>query len=79
MWADKQVGYLLDNLRSHALTGVLVRLYFNGLGGNHQILFWLTFIGGLILYEVLTVLQTWFLGYWARQYEEMPASEVKVS
>ena len=56
-----------------------MKLYFNGLGGNHQAIFWLSFIGGLIIFECFTVFQTWFLGYWARQYEEMPASDVKVS
>ncbi|EPT00314.1 hypothetical protein FOMPIDRAFT_1023884 [Fomitopsis schrenkii] len=55
-----------------------MKLYFNGLGGNHQGAFWLSFIGGLILYMCLNILEPWFLGYWARQYEEMPASEVKV-
>ncbi|KZT67108.1 multidrug resistance-associated ABC transporter [Daedalea quercina L-15889] len=56
-----------------------MKIYFNGLGGNRQAMFWFSFIGGLILYEVITVSQTWFLGYWARQYDEMPASEVRVT
>ncbi|KZT67088.1 P-loop containing nucleoside triphosphate hydrolase protein [Daedalea quercina L-15889] len=56
-----------------------MKIYFNGLGQNRQVMFWLTLLGGLVLYEVVSVLQTWFIGYWARQYDEMPASEVKVS
>ena len=57
---------------------MLVRIYFKGLGGNHQAFFWLSFIGGLILYMVFNIMETWWLGFWAQQYEEMPASEVKV-
>lgn len=56
---------------------ITVRFYFNGMGGNHGFAFWCTFIGGLIVYEMFKVLQTWWLGHWARQYEEMPTSEVK--
>ncbi|EPS98690.1 hypothetical protein FOMPIDRAFT_1037403 [Fomitopsis schrenkii] len=56
-----------------------MKLYFKALGGNHQAIFWISFIGGLTIFECFTVFQTWFLGYWARQYEEMPASDVKVS
>lgn len=54
-----------------------VRFYFSGLGGDHKAAFWLVFVGGLVIYEVFTILQTWWLGYWALQYEKMPASEVK--
>ncbi|KAI0725238.1 hypothetical protein C8Q72DRAFT_853404 [Fomitopsis betulina] len=55
-----------------------MKLYFNGLGENHQGAFWFSFIGGLVLYMCFNILEPWFLGYWARQYEEMPASEVNV-
>ncbi|TFY55109.1 hypothetical protein EVJ58_g8459 [Rhodofomes roseus] len=53
-----------------------MRLYISRLGGNHQVFFWSSFIGGLLLSSLLTILETWFLGFWARQYEEMPASQV---
>ncbi|TFY68446.1 hypothetical protein EVJ58_g1015 [Rhodofomes roseus] len=55
-----------------------MRLLFGALGGNHQVFFWFSFIGGLMLYMVFNILETWFLGFWARQYEEVPASEVNV-
>ena len=55
-----------------------VRLYFRVLGGSHQWLFWLSFMGSLVTFNVLSNLQTWFLGYWARQYEGRDAAEVHV-
>lgn len=55
-----------------------VRLYFRVLGGGHQWLFWLSFMGSLVTFNMLSNLQTWFLGYWARQYERRDAAEVHV-
>ncbi|KAH9907116.1 ABC transporter type 1, transmembrane domain-containing protein [Fomitopsis serialis] len=55
-----------------------MKLFMHALGGSHQLFFWLSFLGGLVFYMTFSILQTWFLGYWARQYEEMPASEIKV-
>ena len=78
MSAGKQVRpdrYVLPLI---ALIDGSVKLYFNGLGGKHPAAFWLSFMGGLVLYMCFNILEPWFLGYWARQYEEKPASEVKV-
>ncbi|KAG8864753.1 hypothetical protein FRB96_003338, partial [Tulasnella sp. 330] len=47
--------------------------FFSGFGGP---LFWMTFFTCVILQEATTNFQTWFLGYWARQYEIHPGSEV---
>ncbi|KAG5648264.1 hypothetical protein DXG03_006223 [Asterophora parasitica] len=55
-----------------------LKLYFRGLGGNHPILFFLVLAIGLLLCELLNTLQTWFLGYWASQYDEHPAAEIHV-
>ncbi|KAF8898485.1 hypothetical protein BD779DRAFT_1607278 [Infundibulicybe gibba] len=46
--------------------------------GNHPILFFLAFVLGLILTELANAAQTWYLGYWASQYEKHPASEVAI-
>ncbi|KAH9922662.1 multidrug resistance-associated ABC transporter [Fomitopsis serialis] len=53
-----------------------MKLYVHSLGGEHQSLFWLSFMGSLVVFNILNNLQTWFLGFWARQYEEHDASEV---
>lgn len=53
-------------------------MFFASLGGAHEYLFWILCTGTLVLSELSETLQTWFLGYWARQYEEHDPSEVKV-
>lgn len=55
-----------------------VKLYFNGLGGSHPMLFFTSITLGLFLMEISNATQTWFLGYWASQYDDRPASEVDV-
>ncbi|ETW87620.1 ABC transporter [Heterobasidion irregulare TC 32-1] len=54
-------------------------LYFKSLGGSHTTLFWIVFLGGITLCDLANSIQTWFLGYWAQQYEIYPPSEVHVS
>ncbi|KAJ7225905.1 P-loop containing nucleoside triphosphate hydrolase protein, partial [Mycena pura] len=56
-----------------------LKLYFKGLGGNHTLLFFTVFLAGLVLTELTQAAQTWFLGYWAGQYTDHPASEVNVA
>ncbi|KZT67065.1 P-loop containing nucleoside triphosphate hydrolase protein [Daedalea quercina L-15889] len=55
-----------------------MRLYLHALGGEHQVFFWLSFMGSLVIFNALNNLQTWFLGYWARQYDEHDAADVHV-
>lgn len=55
-----------------------VKLYFAALGGNHNALFWTCFLGSMVLSQVLSTVQTWFLGYWANQYEIHDSSEVNI-
>ncbi|KAH9911186.1 P-loop containing nucleoside triphosphate hydrolase protein [Fomitopsis serialis] len=56
-----------------------LKLFLARIGGQHQIFFWSFCLLTLIASELLANLQVWFLGYWARQYEQRPASEVKAS
>lgn len=53
-----------------------LRMYFNSFGGAGL---WSTVIIGVMLNSALNVLQPWYLGEWARQYEHKPASEVSIS
>jgi len=53
-----------------------LKLYLNGMGGTHPYLFWVVYLGALFVSEVTIAVQTWFLGYWAQQYEDHDPSEV---
>jgi hypothetical protein len=53
-----------------------LKLYVSSLGG---LVFWVSFVGGLLISELASSLSTWFLGYWAWQYEQRPAWAVPVS
>jgi hypothetical protein len=55
-----------------------VKLFFRGLGGSHVFLFWMVFLGGLLLCEAFMTVQTWFMGYWAEQYLLYPPESVNV-
>ncbi|KAH9019331.1 hypothetical protein EDB83DRAFT_2528201 [Lactarius deliciosus] len=46
-----------------------VKLFINGLGRGHPVLFWITYAGGMLLFSTLITVQTWFMGYWAKQYD----------
>ncbi|KAH9166805.1 hypothetical protein EDB89DRAFT_2245995 [Lactarius sanguifluus] len=56
-----------------------VRLFINGLGGAHPVLFWIVFAGGMLLFSALMTVQTWFMGYWAEQYDIYPPGQVNIS
>lgn len=55
-----------------------VKLFLVGLGGNHPVLFFVAFIGGLFISHSINAFQTWFLGYWGSQYEHRPTSDISV-
>ncbi|KAH7930564.1 hypothetical protein BV22DRAFT_1124835 [Leucogyrophana mollusca] len=54
------------------------KLYLASMGGQYSFLFWVAFLGLMVLTQLVNSVQTWFLGYWASQYELHPASEVNV-
>ncbi|KAH7918845.1 hypothetical protein BV22DRAFT_1100101 [Leucogyrophana mollusca] len=54
------------------------KLYLVGLGGHYPLIFWIVFLGLMGSTYLINTIQTWFLGYWASQYEVHPPSEVKV-
>jgi hypothetical protein len=56
-----------------------VKLFINGLGGTHPVLFWVLFVGGLMLSETFLTVQTWFVGYWAEQYDIYPPEQVNIT
>ncbi|KAH7908629.1 P-loop containing nucleoside triphosphate hydrolase protein [Hygrophoropsis aurantiaca] len=54
------------------------KFYFISLGGDHPLLFSIIFFALMGLTDLMNTMQTWFLGYWASQYEIQSTSEVKV-
>ncbi|PBK89813.1 ATP-binding cassette transporter [Armillaria gallica] len=55
-----------------------LRLYLIAIGGNHAALFFGAFFGTFIVQQGLSTVQTWYLGFWASQYENHEPSEVNV-
>ena len=56
-----------------------VKLFLGGLGGSHAVLFWILFAGGMLVCDALLTIQTWFMGYWAEQYDIYPPEQVSVA
>ncbi|KAH9041238.1 P-loop containing nucleoside triphosphate hydrolase protein [Lactarius pseudohatsudake] len=56
-----------------------VKLFINGLGGAHPVLFWVVFAGGMLLFSTLMTVQAWFMGYWAEQYNIYPPDQVNIT
>ncbi|KAF8507385.1 ATP-binding cassette transporter [Hysterangium stoloniferum] len=53
-----------------------LKLYLSNLGNSR---FWIAFTGGLILSQICNSVASWFLGYWASQYEQQPVWRVPVA
>ena len=60
-------------------TSNAVRMYLTSMGGGHAFVFWASVVVFLAMCELLGVVETWWLGYWAQQYEDQDQSEVSVS
>ncbi|KAL6299635.1 multidrug resistance-associated ABC transporter [Sparassis latifolia] len=56
-----------------------LKMFFANLSGGYHVLFWFALLGSLLSASVLHTLQAWWLGYWARQYEDHDASDIHVS
>jgi hypothetical protein len=50
---------------------LLVKPYFDALGGGHTFLFFLAFMFFDIAHEALYNCSVWYLGYWAGQYDDL--------
>ncbi|KAI8982789.1 multidrug resistance-associated ABC transporter [Trametes punicea] len=55
-----------------------LRLYLSSMGGGHSFIFWLAVVGFLLICEFVGIFQTYWLGYWAQQYEDQDQADVKV-
>ncbi|KAI0309546.1 ABC transporter type 1, transmembrane domain-containing protein, partial [Amylostereum chailletii] len=64
---------LEEDVAEGHVTWSAMMLFWESLGGPF---FWLVFIGGLFLSDILGTMQSWFLGYWTEQYNQRPAPDV---
>jgi hypothetical protein len=63
---------------SHYVDFMIVKMYLLAMGGRFPFFFFGFFVGGLFFNQSFVALRTWMLGYWARQYDVLPADEVDV-
>ena len=56
-----------------------VRLYLSSMAGGYTLVFWLGVLVFLGLCEMLGIVETWWLGYWAQQYEDIDPTDVNVA
>ncbi|KAG8908974.1 hypothetical protein FRB99_000077 [Tulasnella sp. 403] len=75
---DKPTGQLIakEEIQEGRVGWNAFKFFFGTFGG---VWFWTVVMGAIFLCEFTNVFQTWFLGYWARQYNNSPASEVPAS
>jgi hypothetical protein len=62
--------FLLFRLVSTTFNLLLVKPYFDALGGGHTFLFFLAFLFFDLTHETLYNGMIWYLGYWAGQYDD---------
>ncbi|KAJ7657324.1 P-loop containing nucleoside triphosphate hydrolase protein [Mycena polygramma] len=61
----------------HVGTSAL-KMYFFAIAGKYPFFFFAVFFVGLFSVQILTIMRTWMLGYWAKQYDQRPPEEVNV-
>ena len=71
-------GHFRFECIGYRLTFALVKLYLAALGGARAVFFWVVVLTLFVITNFTYTLQTWFLGYWATQYEDHPAAEVNI-
>ncbi|KAF5389764.1 hypothetical protein D9757_005974 [Collybiopsis confluens] len=58
-----------EEIQEGRISGSAVKLYTSAVGGTHPVFYLSVLLGMLVLTHLMGVVQTWFLGYWASQYE----------
>ncbi|KAJ7213835.1 hypothetical protein GGX14DRAFT_444201 [Mycena pura] len=69
---------LAEEMEMGHVSAAALKMYLSSTGGRYPVLFFLFFFGGLTFTQVLNTVRTWVLGYWAKQYDHLPADEVDV-
>ncbi|KAF5375060.1 hypothetical protein D9758_000106 [Tetrapyrgos nigripes] len=77
---DSETGKLViaEEKESGHVSWSAIFMYFNALAGNHRIFFNGCFVVTMMISNLAINTQTYYLGYWASQYEDRPASQVPV-
>ena len=70
---------LAEEIAEGRITWKSLKLYLDGLGGNHPLLFAAVWISGFLVTHLAINFGIWFLGYWGSQYENHHPEEVRVS
>ena len=70
---------LAEEIAEGRITWKSLKLYLDGLGGNHPLLFAAVWISGFLATHLAINFGIWFLGYWGSQYENHHPEEVRVS
>jgi hypothetical protein len=65
-----------EEIQEGRLSAQALSLFFASLGGSHPLLFWITFLIPLFCKFFIYTFETWWLGFWASQYDH--SSEVAV-
>ncbi|PBK67572.1 P-loop containing nucleoside triphosphate hydrolase protein [Armillaria solidipes] len=69
---------MTEEIQEGHVSWASLKLYLIAIGGNHATLFFGAFFGTFIVQQGLSAVQTWYLGFWASQYESHEPSEVNV-
>ena len=77
---EKKDGKLIlaEEIVEGRITWKALKLYLDGLGGNHPFLFAAVWLSGLLATQLAVNFGIWFLGYWGSQYETHHPEEVPV-
>ncbi|RXW20112.1 hypothetical protein EST38_g5743 [Candolleomyces aberdarensis] len=80
-WKEKKAsGKLIvaEEIQHGNVSWKALKLFLEGLGGQHVALFFTLWIGGHILENSMASINIWFLGHWSSQYETHRPEEVPV-
>ncbi|KAK0192566.1 hypothetical protein F5146DRAFT_1040501 [Armillaria mellea] len=69
---------LSEEIRQGHISWSSFKLYLTSLGGHHVFLFFAAFLGAFSIQQLVGIMQTWYLGYWASQYDDHKSEDVPV-
>ncbi|KIK58469.1 hypothetical protein GYMLUDRAFT_45326 [Collybiopsis luxurians FD-317 M1] len=58
-----------EEIQEGRIGGNAIKLYLSAVGGDHTVFYFSALLATFVLTHTMGVMQTWFLGYWATQYE----------
>ncbi len=63
----------------HDADALPVKGYLSDIGGSHPLVFWGSITASLLLSQAFNVSQSYWVGYWAQQYQDHDRLSVSVS